>query len=197
MEALFEEYKSLFISYPQPNTMNENDYGTQSNAWYNIDTSLSYNSIMTEAMDKISMVISMLSGFYLFVIIPSNAFTVFIICKSKTLWTPSNVALAVNGSFQIIGSVVMLILRPCILPALLAAFPHIKSSLARTGVVGAERQPSGSSPPRATVSRPSIPSNARKRSIVAYGIESVGILGHSGSFWVIMGHPGPFWAKSG
>ena len=62
---------------------------------------------------------SVMTIIHIFFVIPSNLFTLIVIVKNKSLWTSSNTILIINSSFMMIGSVLILFLRPAYFPFLL------------------------------------------------------------------------------
>ena len=56
---------------------------------------------------------------YIFLVIPSNLFTLMVIVKNKDMWTSSNTVLAINALFMMIGSAAILFLRQAHFPLLL------------------------------------------------------------------------------
>ena len=86
---------------------------------HNMDNSTSsshYVSILLKQLPRITSLATALGMFYLFIVIPSNIFTVYVIFKTKSLWTLSNVVLAINGLFQALGCIAFLPLRFGTLP---------------------------------------------------------------------------------
>ena len=61
-------------------------------------------SAMHDVMTHQSIASTIISILNISIIIPSNAFIITVLAKTKSLWTPSNVILAVNSLFQAIGS---------------------------------------------------------------------------------------------
>ena len=78
-----------------------------------------YAPLMLPVISEMSAFISVLSAVYVFVIIPANAVILLVIQNTKKLWTASNIVLALNGFFQIIGSIIMLFARLSAFPVLL------------------------------------------------------------------------------
>ena len=70
-----------------------------------------YASELSQEMSEMVIFLNIISAFHLFIVIPSNLFTLVVMAKSKSLWTPSNAVLGVNGFFMTIGSMLMLVLR--------------------------------------------------------------------------------------
>lgn len=102
----------------------EFQWNVNNNLWldtlqHNMDknsSSYHYISILLKQLTWITVIATVLSMFYLFVVIPSNIFTVLVISKTKSLWTLSNAVLAVNGVFQAVGCTAYLPLRFGVLP---------------------------------------------------------------------------------
>ena len=60
-----------------------------------------------------------MSVIYIFAVIPSNVFTLIVIAKTKSLWTPTNTILAINAFFMAQGSSMILFLRQANFPLIL------------------------------------------------------------------------------
>ena len=60
-----------------------------------------------------------IATFHVTLVIPSNIFTLFVILKTKSLWSYSNVILAINAFFLAIGSFFTLFLRQAHFPFVL------------------------------------------------------------------------------
>ena len=80
---------------------------------------ITYEVVLSQAVSHYSVFTSVVSAFHLLFVIPGNTFTLIVIAKTKSLWTSSNVVLSINGFFMIIGSAVMLVVRPGAFPWLL------------------------------------------------------------------------------
>ena len=78
-----------------------------------------YSEIMSQELSQYVVFLNVISAFHLLVAIPLNAFTLWVIIRTKSLWTASNTILSINGFFMIIGSAVMLIARLSTFPLLL------------------------------------------------------------------------------
>ena len=70
-----------------------------------------YTTELSLKMSEMVVFLSIISALHLFVVIPSNIFTLVVIAKSKSLWTPSNTVLGINGFFMTMGSMLSLVLR--------------------------------------------------------------------------------------
>ena len=77
-----------------------------------------YYTEMSKELSNIVIFINVISAFHLLVVVPMNVFTLVVITKTKSLWTPSNIVLCVNGFFMTIGSLVMLVGRLSSFPLL-------------------------------------------------------------------------------
>ena len=73
-------------------------------------------SAVHDFMTHFSIATTIIGILNIFIIIPSNAFIITVVAKSKSLWTPSNAVLAINSLFQSVGSSVWMIM-------FLAGFP--------------------------------------------------------------------------
>ena len=78
-----------------------------------------YLSIMQEEAFHHLIFQCIMTIVHIFLVIPSNIFTLVVIVKNKTLWTPSNSILAINAVFMMIGSTAILFLRQAHFPLLL------------------------------------------------------------------------------
>ena len=76
-----------------------------------IEKGYAYAAELSQEMSEMVVFLYFITAFHFFVVIPSNLFTLVVIAKSKSLWTPSNTVLAINGSFMTIGSMLTLVLR--------------------------------------------------------------------------------------
>ena len=70
-----------------------------------------YATELSQKMSEMVVFLSIITALHLFVVIPSNIFTLVVIAKSKSLWTPSNTILGINGFFMTMGSMLLLVLR--------------------------------------------------------------------------------------
>ena len=77
-----------------------------------------YVTEMSKELSKIVIFMNVISAFQLLVVVPMNIFTLTVIAKTKSLWTPSNIVLCINGFFMIIGSLIMLVGRLSSFPLL-------------------------------------------------------------------------------
>ena len=84
-----------------------------------IPEDITYRVVLSRAISQYTVFLSIVSAFHLLFVIPGNMFTLIVIAKTKSLWTSSNVVLSINGLFMIIGSAVMLAVRPAAFPLLL------------------------------------------------------------------------------
>ena len=78
-----------------------------------------YGVVLSRTKCDYTVFLSIVSAVHLLFVIPGNTFTILVIAKTKSLWTSSNVVLSINGLFMIIGSTVMLVVRPATFPLLL------------------------------------------------------------------------------
>ena len=122
-------FNRIFLDQRKHNTMvylNDSEllWNSDGALWFetlqrNMDnrtSSLHYISILLKQLPRQTALVTVLDLFYLFIVIPSNIFTVFVIFKTKSLWTLSNVVLAINGLFQALGCSAFLPLRFGTLP---------------------------------------------------------------------------------
>ena len=84
-----------------------------------LDNNISYVTELSEVLSKIYVWYSISLFVHLLIVIPGNILTIFVIAKTKTLWTYSNIVISINGFFMVIGSVFGLFFRQSSYPLLL------------------------------------------------------------------------------
>ena len=80
---------------------------------------ISYVTELSKVLSNIYILYSILFFVHLLIVIPGNALIIFVIAKTKTLWTSSNIIISINGFFMIIGSLFGLFFRQSSYPLLL------------------------------------------------------------------------------
>ena len=84
-----------------------------------IENGNSYTNKLSQESSKVFIFQCVMSVIYIFAVIPSNVFTLIVIAKTKSLWTPTNAILAINAFFMALGSSMILFLRQANFPLIL------------------------------------------------------------------------------
>ena len=79
----------------------------------------SYTNRLSQESSKVSLFQCAMSVIYVLAVIPSNVFTLIVIAKTKSLWTPTNTILAINAFFMALGSSMIVFLRQANFPLIL------------------------------------------------------------------------------
>ena len=83
------------------------------------DDDIFFVNELAQVISKFYIFYSILFWIHLLIVIPGNVLTIFVITKTKALWTYSNLVLSINGFFMVLGSVVALFGRVTGYPLLL------------------------------------------------------------------------------
>ena len=78
-----------------------------------------YVTVISQELSKCLAFMSVVNAFHVLVAIPLNIFTLWVIAKTKSLWTSSNTVLFINGFCMLVGSAMMLVLRQSNFPLFL------------------------------------------------------------------------------
>ena len=83
------------------------------------DEDIFFANALAQVLSNAYIGYSILFWIHLSIVIPGNVFTIYVIAKTKTLWTYSNLVLSINGFFMVLGSALALFVRVSAYPLLL------------------------------------------------------------------------------
>ena len=113
----FTDFYSIFEHHLESEILEDESLLNKSSLFQG-DMSFYYVLLMSEMTTKHFIILSIITITSVLFVVPSNLWMVIVIIRNKTLWTPSNIVLTINGIIQCIGASICLVLRPLLVHGL-------------------------------------------------------------------------------